>query len=213
MKKILDRATWNRREHFEFFRNLDEPFFGITTELDVTRALLDCKTRQISFFLYYHYLSAQVVHNIENLRYRLEEEEVIVYDTVHVTTTIGRSDHTFAFSFIPYTSDLDTFITTGKQVISGIQNTNGLNWNPETARIDTVNYSTLPWIRFTGLSHARDLQPTDSIPKITFGKIYEHQDCFFMPVSIYLHHGLADGYHAGLYLEQMQDGLHAARGI
>ena len=38
MKQTIDITHWNRREHFEFFSQFDEPFFGITTLEDFTTA-------------------------------------------------------------------------------------------------------------------------------------------------------------------------------
>jgi chloramphenicol O-acetyltransferase type A len=37
MKQKIDLATWNRKEHFEFFSTFEEPFFGITTPIDIDR--------------------------------------------------------------------------------------------------------------------------------------------------------------------------------
>ena len=30
IEKIIDIATWNRKEHFEHFSAFDDPFFGVT---------------------------------------------------------------------------------------------------------------------------------------------------------------------------------------
>jgi len=46
-------ADWKRREHFEFFKNYDEPFFGITVNVDCTRAYKRAKRDNVSFFVFY----------------------------------------------------------------------------------------------------------------------------------------------------------------
>ena len=56
MKRILDQSTWNRKEHFDFFRKFDEPFFGIVTEIDCTKAYQISKEKKQSFFAYYLHL-------------------------------------------------------------------------------------------------------------------------------------------------------------
>lgn len=38
IEKIIDIATWNRREHYEHFSAFDDPFFGVTVNVDCTRA-------------------------------------------------------------------------------------------------------------------------------------------------------------------------------
>ena len=32
IEKIIDIATWNRKEHFEHFSAFDDPFFGVTVK-------------------------------------------------------------------------------------------------------------------------------------------------------------------------------------
>ena len=52
MKKLLDITTWNRKEHFDFFSQFEEPFFSITCEIDVTLAYKKAKQLEIPFFTY-----------------------------------------------------------------------------------------------------------------------------------------------------------------
>ncbi|MCF6360116.1 MAG: CatA-like O-acetyltransferase [Cyclobacteriaceae bacterium] len=64
MKK-LDLSTWNRNAHFDFFKSYDQPFFGITAEVDITKAYIFTKERGVSFFLYYLHKSLVAIHEIE----------------------------------------------------------------------------------------------------------------------------------------------------
>ena len=68
-------------------------------------------------------------------------------------------------------------------------------------RIDVIHYSALPWFSFTGLTHPRNYNDGDSIPKISFGRIFEQGGRMMLPLSILVHHGLIDGYHVGLYIK------------
>ena len=51
IETIIDIATWNRREHYEHFSAFDDPFFGVTVQVDCTRAYQEAKTKGISFSL------------------------------------------------------------------------------------------------------------------------------------------------------------------
>ena len=53
MKQKIDITSWNRKEHFEFFSTFEEPFFSITTPIDMTIAYEKAKVKQIPFFVYY----------------------------------------------------------------------------------------------------------------------------------------------------------------
>ena len=51
MKQTIDITHWNRREHFEFFSQFDDPFFGITTLVDFTKAYEHIKAHRRPFTL------------------------------------------------------------------------------------------------------------------------------------------------------------------
>ena len=66
MKQKIDKSTWNRKGHLEFFSAFQEPFFGITTTIDCTIAYEKAKEMQISFFVYYLHKTIAAVNQIEN---------------------------------------------------------------------------------------------------------------------------------------------------
>jgi len=209
MYKYLNFENWNRREHFEFFNQCDEPFFGIVAEIDCTDAYKNCNINSKPFSLYIHYQAIVAVNQTEEFRYRIKNDEIIIFDKIHVTTTIGRNDNTFAFSFIPFTPSLNEFIELAKIEIERIKNSSGLGLIENTGRQDVIHFSTVPWISFTGVTHPRNFKFKDSIPKITFGKYFHRNDRIIMPISINAHHGLMDGFHVGQFLylfEQLMNG-------
>lgn len=207
MKHLLDLSNWNRREHFEFFSRFEEPFFGLVATVDCTLALAEAKRLGIPFFLYYLHQALQAVNQVDALRYRVENEQVYSFDRIHASATIGRPDHTFGFSFIELHNDLEKFVREAQVEINAVQASEGLRLSPSTARLDVIHFSALPWVRFTGLTHARSFSHPDSIPKISVGRTYTEGSAILMPVSVNVHHGLADGYHVGLFLDEFQQRL------
>ncbi|MFD1873202.1 CatA-like O-acetyltransferase [Hymenobacter bucti] len=204
MKQLVDLASWNRREHFEFFSRFEEPFFGLVANIDCTPALAEAKRLGMPFFLYYLYHALQAVNHVEALCYRIEEGQVYSYDRIHASATIGRPDHTFGFSFLELHEDLGDFVRAASAEIAAVQASEGLRLSPATARLDVIHFSALPWVRFTGLTHARSFAHPDSMPKISVGRTYVEGATMLMPVSVNVHHGLADGYHVGLFLTEFQ---------
>jgi chloramphenicol O-acetyltransferase len=49
MYKILELEKWSRKDHFFFFSQFEEPFFGITAQVDCSNAYHFCKERNYSF--------------------------------------------------------------------------------------------------------------------------------------------------------------------
>ena len=82
MKQKLDLNSWNRKEHFLFFKQMEEPFYGITTTIDCTQAYANAKALGVSFFSYYLHKTLSAVNAIENFRYRIIEDEVYIFDQI-----------------------------------------------------------------------------------------------------------------------------------
>ena len=208
MKTELDIASWNRKEHFEFFSSFEEPFFGVTVEMDCTQAYAKSKRDNISFFLYYLYLASKAVNSIEAFRYRIEGDRVYIYDKINASATISRVDNSFGFSHIIHDDNLQVFLNNAEKEIDRIRAGSGLML--EEIRQNEVHYSALPWIKFSSLSHSRSFKKGDSCPKISFGKITTEDDRKMMPVSVHVHHALMDGYHLGLFIDKFQKLLNSA---
>jgi len=200
MKSVIDIQTWKRKEHFEFFNGFDEPFFGIVTEVECTNSLSWCRENRISFFHFYLFESLRAANGVEEFRHRIEEGLPVSYDVIHASPTISRPDHTFGFSFIPFADNFQDFSASAKAETVAVAACQGLRLNGNTCRNDVIHYSVLPWIKFTGLSHARHFAISDSVPKITFGRYYETCGKIMMPVSVNAHHGLMDAWHVSAFL-------------
>ena len=205
MKTLLDLKNWNRKEHFLFFKQMEEPFFGITTTIDCTKAYSVAKNLGTSFFAYYMHKTIVAVNTIESFRYRIINDAIYIFDTIDVSATIMREDNTFGFSLIEYSPDYEVFAKNTSEEIQRIQNTSGL-FTREFPNNNLIHFSAVPWINFSSLSHARSFTFPDSCPKISFGKMMIGNDGKrTMSMSIHVHHGLMDGYHLGQFVDCFQE--------
>ncbi|MFH1121507.1 MAG: chloramphenicol acetyltransferase [Bacteroidota bacterium] len=207
MKSAIDLHYWNRKEHFEFFNGFDEPFFGIVSEIGCGKALSWCRKNKVSFFHFYLYQSLRAANKVEEFRHRIEDSHPVCYNVIHASPTIGRPDKTFGFSFIPYTENFKEFVSSVIAETEAVAACPGLRLNDNTCRNDVIHFSVIPWINFTGLSHARHFAIGDSVPKITFGKYYETAGEIKIPVSVNAHHGLMDAWHVSLFLNLLESFL------
>ncbi len=205
MKTLLDLENWNRKEHFLFFKQFEEPFFGLTVEIDCTKAYNTSKQLGTSFFVYYLHKTIVAVNTIECFRYRINNDAIYIYDTIDVSATIMREDQTFGFSLIEYSLDFDVFAANTFQEIERIQTTTGL-FTRAFPNDNLIHFSAVPWVNFSSLSHARNYTFQDSCPKISFGKMMiDSEGKRKMSMSIHAHHGLLDGYHVGQFVDCFQE--------
>ncbi|AZB29627.1 chloramphenicol acetyltransferase [Chryseobacterium balustinum] len=203
MKQLIKLDDWKRKEHFQFFSKFEEPFFGVTINIDCTLAYQQAKEKDNSFFLYYLYRALEAANAIENFRYRIIDKEVYLFAQINASATINRPDETFGFSYMDYDKNEELFYQKAKEEISRVQQSKGLI--PAGSGENVIHFSAVPWLDFTSLSHARSFTFPDSCPKISFGKITENNGKKLMSVSIHAHHGLMDGFHIGLFAENFQE--------
>lgn len=201
---IIDLQKWKRKSYFEFFGAFDEPFFSITSNVNTSKVLMQCQKDGHSFFAAYLFCALAAANTIPEFRTRLLDATIVEYEVVHASPTLGREDGSFGFSFLQHTPDFIMFSNAIKSETARILTFEGLGLSQTVERLDVIHFSSLPWLHFTGVSHARHQAKKDSIPKITFGKM---SDDGLMPISVCLHHGFADGIHAAKFLEKFQNNL------
>lgn len=202
--KLLDLNQWKRKEHFEFFSKMASPYFGVVAAVDCTKAYEKAKALNISFFAYYFHKSMQAINAIKEFKYRIIDGKVYEFDIIHAGTTIARKDGTFAFAYIPFDNDFDTFNNALKLEIKAVENSIGLRLNDDDIKKDLIRHSSLPWLSFSAILHPTNFNKEESVPKIVFGKYEEKDGKKIMPISVEAHHGLVDGFHIAQYFEKFQ---------
>ena len=71
---------------------------------------------------------------------------------------------------------------------------------------DVVYQTTLPWLRFTSFSNALK-GSGDSVPRVAFGRCSEERGRWRLPVSVEVHHAVADGVDVAGFLEEFERGV------
>lgn len=201
---IINKETWKRKEYFEFFSKYSDPFFGLVSEVNCTNTYNFAKENKISFFALYLHKSLVAINKIEEFRYRIMGEKIVLFDEVHAATTIGREDESFGFSFIKYSKSFNIFNNSLKKEVHAVQNSTGIRYLKDSSRYDVIHYSTIPWLSFSDIKHPGDNASEDSAPKIIFGKAYERNSKIFLPISVHAHHGFADGIHIAKFLNYFE---------
>lgn len=201
--RIIDIEQWERKEQFHFFKGYDNPFFGLTADIEVGKLLEYTRLRGHSFFAAYLYISQLQVNKIKEFRYRIMDDQVVDYAKISAGSTVLKTNKVFTFCYFNYIKSFKAFEA---HVLEQIENCR----QPESLLDDhdhnlaQVHYSVIPWVHFRGLSHPRNYGIGDSIPKIVFGKYVSDNGSTKMPISIEAHHALMDGFHMGQYFEGFQ---------
>lgn len=200
--KSIDLNTWKRKSHYLFFKDFDEPFFGVTFNVRVSEGYDYCRKNDRSFFVYYLYATLNAVNAVEAFRIRILDDHPVLYDRVSISPTIKREDDTFGFSYMEYRESFSAFYDLAMEEIERVSK--GIDLDPSAENAGTIHFSALPWLKFTSLTHARNYKTTDSIPKVSVGKMFREGEDWMMPVSVHVNHALADGSHVGKFAEALE---------
>lgn len=90
--------TWPRRDIFSFFSALDQPFYSVCFRVDVTQLHTYTKTHGLSFYYAMTYLVTQAVNEVENLRYTIRDETVVLLSHkkadsyIHIDVEFGEGE-------------------------------------------------------------------------------------------------------------------------
>jgi chloramphenicol O-acetyltransferase type A len=205
-RQQIDLEKWERRALFNFFQPFREPYHGVCLRVDCTATYHFAKRQGFSVFLSLLHRSLVAAQQIENFRTRIVDGAVWRYEVVHGGSAVGRPNGTIGFAHYPYRERIAEFVGEASVEVERVRQRDDLE-RPEEANL--IRYSTLPWFDFTSISHARDFSTEDSAPRITFGKITETAGRHTMPVSIHVHHALADGLHVAQFVDHFQKLLDA----
>ena len=197
----IDLETWDRSALFHLFSAFDEPFHGVCLRVDCTESFRFAKQFRISVFLTLVHRALTAAHHVENFTTRIVDGTVWRYATIHGGSAVGRPNGTIGFGYYPYQPDILPFVREASVELERVKSRNDLE---RYAGQDLIRFSVLPWFDFTSISHARNFSAQNSAPLITFGKITQAGDRFTMPVSIHVHHALADGLHVAQFVEQFE---------
>lgn len=205
MKK-LDISTWNRNNHFNFYKDFTDPCFNICSNIDVTSAVKLAKQNNKSIFLTLLFLSNKATNDTNAFKLRLDEhQQVWIIDKINPSVTILREDDTFNFCYFRQNDNLNDFIEQSE--IARDLSLKEQPLSPETFEkedyAEQIFYSVIPWLNFTSFKHAFNINGAD-VPLIVFGKIHPQGEKLMMPVSVQMHHALADAIDIAKYKQRFQ---------
>ncbi|MCP4692459.1 MAG: chloramphenicol acetyltransferase [Desulfobacterales bacterium] len=201
--KYIDIDHWDRKDHFLFFSGMDYPHFNVCADVVLTATRDYIKERNLSLFTSILYAITHVANRIEAFRLRIRGKQVVMHEAVHPSFTVLTADQLFGFALVEYTVDAPRFFEATEKVIHGARKDSTLK--DDAGRDDFLFISSLPWVKFNSVSHPIHMHPADSFPRITWGKVTESGADVIVPVSVQVHHALADGVHIGAFFESLDE--------
>ncbi|MBR3003637.1 MAG: hypothetical protein IKH67_01030 [Lachnospiraceae bacterium] len=201
----IDLENWDRKLQFRNYLGTDLPYIIITANVDVTKPLDFAHRHGVSFNMVMVYLCTKVIDSIKNYRYRFADGKPFIIDHTRplVNHLVPGTEH-FVIAEGPWPCDdiLEFCRVTHERALAARPD----EWyDLFKGTLDHVNFTSIPWIQYTGFVRTIKHDGVDNAPKMSFGKYFrDPEGRVMMPVSSQTHHGLMDGYHVGLFYERLQ---------
>lgn len=201
--KYIDIENWKRKDHYNYFKQLDYPHFNICGNLDITNFYKFIKENKLPFFISFLYAAVKTANDIEEFKLRIREDMVIEHDTVSPSFTVMTEDEVFSFCTSDFKAEFKEFKADTLREIENVKN--NINIDDEPGRDDLLYITSIPWVSFTNITHPINMHPVDSIPRISWGKYFTENNKIKIPISVQVHHALVDGVHVGQYFNMLQE--------
>ena len=85
---VIDKESWHRRDHFEFYRTFANPSFNLCVPVEAQRLYECAKDRQVSFFQLALYALLRAANAVPQLKQRMRGDDIIEYDDIAVMTPV-----------------------------------------------------------------------------------------------------------------------------
>lgn len=201
--KIIDMEHWKRAMHCQVFRQAVQPQYCVSFELDITNFLKRVKETKWSFTFAMIYAVTKCANEIEEFRYRFKDDNVVLYDEINTSFTyLDKETELFKVVNVDMQECIEAYIRTASETEK-----NQKEYFTGPMANDSYQFSAIPWISFTHISHTDSGKRDNAVPMFDWGKFFERDDKSILPFSVQVHHSFVDGIHVGRFADRLQEYL------
>ncbi len=200
--KQIDIGSWERKEHFEFFRKNENSQYSISFDVDITGLDSLVKQHKLSFYYVIIHMVTQASNRVPAFRYRLRGNDVVLHDKLDPSfTDMFEDKELIKFVTVPMHDNMIEFVANSKRVAK--QQNTVFTDQAVFERDDLLFITSIPWIPFTQLTHATSSLKQDSVPKIGWGQYHIQEGRLKLPMSVQVNHIFVDGWHLAQFKENL----------
>lgn len=201
----IDFETWERKEHFKYYINLIKTNYNLTAELNISQLIEKVKEKKLKFFPTMLYCIIKAVNQNKEFRMDYDKEGNLGYwDYVVPSYTIFHDDDkTFSDIWSEYDENFEKFYKNIVEDIEKYKDIKGVK--TKLGRGDNFcPISCIPWLSFTGCANDTYSEAKMLFPVIAFGKYFKCDEMTMIPISVFVNHAVADGYHTCKLINDIQ---------
>lgn len=203
--RMIDKSSWDRREIYDFFSGVSDPFYMVSFTVDVTELKTFTKRNDGSFYYALIYLCCEALKSADNFLYTCRDGEIYLLEERMPSFTDRKPDaELFHIVTLPARGDILRFCQAAKEASRDQQGFMDLKSEGD----DLAYFSCLPTLRLTALTNEFDRLSPDfaqsNIPRIAWGKYTENRGRLELTMSMELNHRFVDGIHVEKFAARLE---------
>ncbi|HIX84589.1 MAG TPA: type A chloramphenicol O-acetyltransferase [Candidatus Megamonas gallistercoris] len=199
----IDIENWQRKNVFNHFFYDVPCTYSMTVNLDITRLLAGVHKRDLKIFPVILYGMSYVVNRHSEFRMDFDEEKRPgFYDYCNPSYTVFHGENEmFTNVWTQYDENFKRFYD---NYSSDMRKYKRDDVNSKPAIKNIFNVSCIPWTSFTGFNLNLKYGYDYLLPIFTVGKYFRQNKQLLLPLAIQVHHAVCDGYHAAIFINELQ---------
>lgn len=198
--QVIDMKSWRRAMHCQVFRDCIEPAYCVSLELDITNFLEKVREKGYSFTMAMIYAVSKCANEIEEFRYRFVDGQVVLFDKINTAFTYLNSEtELFKVVNVEMEDTMDQYVAVAREKAEAQE-----AYFTGPLGNDVFQFSPLPWVAYTHISHTNSGKKDNATPLFDWGKYFERDGKILLPFSVQVHHSFVDGIHIGKLIESIQ---------
>lgn len=201
---IINVDEWERKECFEHYFNNAKCTYSLTVNIEVTNLINYIKENKLRLYPVFTWIVSKALNNHNEFKMSLNEEGKIGYfdEISPCYSVLNEKTKVMNDLLTPYSSEFSKFY---KMMVNDLEM---YKKDPSyTTKFENNFYlsSCIPWINYSSFNVNNETNMPMLFPMVTWGKYYNENGKLLMPVSLQVHHSVADGYHCSLFYNEVQD--------
>lgn len=207
--RIVNRETWARAAHFDYYFRTIKCRYTIGADLDITHLQRFRRERGLRFFPVMLYAIMKVVNAHEEFRMAFNDKgELGVWDWLCPCYTLFHPENeTFTDVWSAYHDDFSRFYAEVTEDMARYREVTGTVKARGDQPPNICPVSDVPWLTFTHFAQDSYAESAFFSPLVRFGRYAPRDGKLLMPLSVSVHHAVADGFHTCRLINEIQQTL------
>lgn len=206
---LIDIEKWERASVFTRFIGDLRCVMSLTAEVDITKFLNFVRKNNLKFYPSFMWAVTKIVNSHDEFKYGWNDEgKLVLYDVINpYYADFDEQTQKFKKMVINFSDDLfefNNYYLKNKKIYEKLS---GFDFKEVPKNVFDV--SCLPWVKYS----AFDMHVFDEgkylAPVVTWGKYVSQNDKIIIPLTMNIHHAVADGFHLCRFFTEIQNLLNS----